>query len=196
MGRRRGTTKGDRRERAILDTARDLLSTTPVGRLTIDQLTAGAGISRSSFYFYFDSKTAVLEALLDEIAEEMVEAARRWLDGSGDDPDSLRHALEVSARLWREHGPLLRQALLAEDQEFASFRENVVARYVKEGAARIARDRQEGLAGPGPDPQSLAHALIRMKFAVFAADSSVEAVETLCAVVRRAMYGALPATGS
>jgi TetR/AcrR family transcriptional regulator, ethionamide resistance regulator len=189
MARRRTVTKGDIRQQAILDTTRDLLGSTPVGQITIDMLAAGAGISRSTFYFYFDSKTAVLEALLDEIAEEMAAAARRWLDGSGDDPEALREALAVSARLWREHGPLLRQALLAEDQEFAGFRERVVGGYLAQVAARIARDRRDGTGRPGPEPRSLARALVRMKFAVFAADPSDEAVETLCVIVRRALYG-------
>src|SRR5687767_12747973 len=115
MYRRRGMTKGDRRERAIVETAKELLQLVPPGQITVDRLAAGAGISRSSFYFYFDSKSAVLEALLDEIAQEMEEAARGWLDGAGDDPAALRKALGVSARLWREHGSLLRPALLGED---------------------------------------------------------------------------------
>jgi AcrR family transcriptional regulator len=189
MARRRTITKGDLREQAILDTARGLLGSAPVAQITIDRLAAGAGISRSTFYFYFDSKTAVLEALLDEIVEEMEAASRRWLDGSGDDPEALHTALEVSARLWREHGPLLRQALLAEDQEFAGFREHIVNGYAAQVAARIARDRRQRLAGPGPEPESLARVLVRMKFAVFAADPSDEAVETLCVVVRRILYG-------
>ncbi|GII55189.1 TetR family transcriptional regulator [Planotetraspora thailandica] len=189
MARRKTATKGDIREQAILNTARELLGSVPVGQITIDMLAAGAGISRSGFYFYFDSKTAVLEALLDDVAEEMGAAARRWLDGSGDDPDALREALAVSARLWREHGPLLRQALLAEDPEFAEFREHVVRGYLNQVAARIARDRSEGDALPGPAPERLAQALVRMKFAVFAADPSDEAVDTLCAVVRRSLYG-------
>lgn len=181
--------KGDLRERAILDAARELLRSTPVAHITIDQLAAGAGISRSSFYFYFDSKAALLEALLDEIADEMTESACRWLDGSGDDLAALRHTLEVSAGLWRDHGPLLRQALLAEDPEFACFRDRIVAGYITQIAARIQRDRAAGLAVPGPDAESLALALIRMKFAVLSTDSSDTAIDTLAVVIRRAIYG-------
>ena len=63
-GRRRGRpSKGDLKEAAILDTAWHLLAEKPVTAITIEELAAGAGISRSSFYFYFDSRDAVVRAL-------------------------------------------------------------------------------------------------------------------------------------
>lgn len=182
-------TKGDRRERAIVETAKELLKTVPPAQITIDRLAAGAGISRSSFYFYFDSKTAVLEALLAEIAREMEAAARGWLDGAGDDPAALREALGVSARLWGEHGTLLRSALLAEDPEFAEFRARVVEGYIGQAAARIERERAAGRARPGPAGDGLARALVRMKFAVLAEDRSAQAIETCAVVITRSIYG-------
>ncbi|MBB3727593.1 TetR/AcrR family transcriptional regulator [Nonomuraea dietziae] len=188
MNRRRGMTKGDRRERAIVETAKELLQSVPPGQITVDRLAAGAGISRSSFYFYFDSKSAVLDALLDEIAQEMEEAARGWLDGAGDDPAALRKALGVSARLWREHGSLLRPALLGEDEEFAGFRSRVVEGYIGQAAARIGRERAEGRAPEGPPQDGLARALVRMKFAVLAEDQSAQAIETCAVVITRAIY--------
>lgn len=181
--------KGDLRERAIIDTAKELLQTVPPAQITIDQLAGGAGISRSSFYFYFDSKTAVLEALLGEIALEMHAAAAGWLDGSGADPAALRRALEVSAGLWREHGPLLRQALLGDDAEFAPFRERVVDDYIAQAADRITRERAAGLAPAGPEATRLARALVRMKFAILAEDQSEPAIDTAAVVMTRAIYG-------
>jgi AcrR family transcriptional regulator len=161
----------------------------PVGQITIDQLATGAGISRSSFYFYFESKAAVLEALLSEIVEEMSEAAGRWLPGAGDDADMLRHAMQVTAELWRSHGPVLQRALLADDPEFAHFRDRIVAGYISQIGARIKRDRAAGLARPGPDARRLADALFRMTCAVYANDPSDVSVETLVVVIRRAIYG-------
>ena len=62
---------GDRREQAILDGARSLLEAKPLSQVTTDELAGAAGLSRSSFYFYFDSKQAVLAALLEGLSDEL-----------------------------------------------------------------------------------------------------------------------------
>ena len=59
---RRPARKGDLKEQAILATCERLLGEKPLGEIGVDELAAGAGISRPSFYFYFESKNAVLRA--------------------------------------------------------------------------------------------------------------------------------------
>jgi AcrR family transcriptional regulator len=192
MGRRReGLSKGDRRERAILATARHLLAERPMSRITIDELAAGAGISRPGFYFYFDSKVAVVTALLDEIAGQMAADTQDWLAGSGAGDESLRRSLGTSARLWREHGPLLRQALVEEDPdpELRPFRERILEGFVVKAAERIQRDREIGLAPPGPAPEALARALVQMKFSVLSSAHTDDVVDTLATIMQRAIYG-------
>ncbi len=61
--RRRTPRKGDLTEQAILDTAARLLAERPLSEIGIDELARGAGISRSSFYFYFASREALLRTL-------------------------------------------------------------------------------------------------------------------------------------
>lgn len=70
-GRRRGPSKGDRTEAAILDVAWGLLPEKPLSSITISDLAQGAGISRSSFYFYFESKDAVVLALAQRVGEDI-----------------------------------------------------------------------------------------------------------------------------
>ena len=41
----------------------ELLAVKPIGEITIGELAAGANISRPTFYFYFDSRDAVVRAL-------------------------------------------------------------------------------------------------------------------------------------
>ncbi len=74
-GRRAPRMSADRRERAILETAERLLAERPLHEISTEDLARGAGISRSSFYFYFASKEAVLLSLLDGVTAE-AEAAR------------------------------------------------------------------------------------------------------------------------
>src|SRR5207248_11581246 len=54
-GRRSARTSGDERERAILQTAEELLRERSLTDIAVDEPARGAGISRSTFYFYFPS---------------------------------------------------------------------------------------------------------------------------------------------
>lgn len=70
-GRRTSRPSGDDRQSAILETAERLLGERGFHCISIDDLARGAGISRSSFYFYFASKEAVLLTLLDKVIAEV-----------------------------------------------------------------------------------------------------------------------------
>ena len=61
---------GDDRESAILETAEELLKARPLADISVDDLAKGAGISRPTFYFYFRSKDAVLQTLLERVIAE------------------------------------------------------------------------------------------------------------------------------
>jgi AcrR family transcriptional regulator len=199
LRRRRGPSKGDLREQAILETARRLVAALPLSQITIDELASGAGISRSSFYFYFDSKHAVIAALLRDLATQLHAETEDWFAGSGPDDDSLRRALAISAELWRDHWRLLRQALLDPDPEpvLGELRTRIVDRFVGQMAARIERDRIAGLAPPAPpETQALARALVQLMSTALSAAAETgdpaladgELVETLTTVLQRTIY--------
>jgi len=148
--RRRGASKGDQREQTILTAARSVLEHKRLTTVTTDELAAGAGLSRSSFYFYFDSKTAVLTALLDELSAELREENGPWLDAVGPAHDALRSATAHTVALWRSSGGLLRQAFGGDDEQLAQWRDEIVERGVRRMADKVNRDRAAGLAPPGP----------------------------------------------
>lgn len=163
-GRRRSPSKGDRREQAILDTARTLLQTRPLAALTVDELAAGAGISRSSFYFYFDGKGAVLAALLEGLSTELAAENSPWLDGTGPDEPALRSAIAHSVALWRTSGGLLRQAFAASGGDpLNRWSSGVVERGVRRLTARIERDRALGLSSGPPSAEALARMASAMR---------------------------------
>jgi AcrR family transcriptional regulator len=194
-GRRRGPSKGDRRERAILETARTLLARKPLADITIDELAAGAEISRSSFYFYFDSKLSVLVALLHGMAGELGRDAGPWLAGSGPDAAALREALIPLARLWREHGRMLAGALAAAPgcPPLAQWRADLRSAHVDRLAARIARDRAAGVAPDGPAPEVLAGLIDDLRIAALTSSTDPEAlVGDLVTVELRMIYGDFP----
>ncbi|MFC7528219.1 TetR/AcrR family transcriptional regulator [Actinoplanes sp. GCM10030250] len=194
-GRRRGPSKGDRREQAILDTARELLARKPLAEITIDELAAGAEISRSSFYFYFDSKLAVVIALLHSLTGELSADAGPWLDGTGPDAPALRRSLTTLAAIWRDHGRLLAGALAAAPgcPPIGEWRESLRHAHVTRLAARIERDRAAGLAPAGPDALVLAGMIDDLRTATLVSAKGDSAlVDALVTVEMRMLYGDLP----
>ncbi len=153
--RRRGPSKGDRREQAILAAAGTLLEHKRLAALTTDELASGAGLCRSSFYFYFDSKAAVLTALLEGLSTELREENGPWLDATGPALVELRSATAHTVALWRTSGGLLQQAFRGDDEQLVAWREALVERGVRRTAAKVERDRAAGLAPDGP-PSALA----------------------------------------
>ena len=95
----------DLRERAILETAERLLAERPLHEISTGDLAGGAGISRSSFYFYFASKEAVLLSLLDRVTAE-AEAAREAAlarVGDGTLADRCRAGIAAFHETFRAH---------------------------------------------------------------------------------------------
>jgi AcrR family transcriptional regulator len=196
---RRGPSKGDLKERAILATCERLLGEKPLREIGVDELAAGAGISRPSFYFYFESKNAVLRALVERLTDEMYAEAESWLERKDDSPEvTVSRSIGAAAQQWREHGAVLRAAVQTWGSvpELQAFWEDIVRRFVEQSAARIADEREDGAAPPGPDPAALAKALIWMNERCFytnslGADPSLsddELVPTLTAIWLRSIY--------
>jgi len=205
---RRGPGKGDLKERAILATCERLLGQKSLREVTVDELAAGAGISRPSFYFYFESKNAVLRALVERLADERYAEAESWLEREGDSPEvTVSRSIAAAAHQWQEHGPVLRAAVQAWGSvpELGAFWQDIVRRFVEQSAARIDDERASGAAPPGPDPEALAKALIWMNERCFytnslGADPSLsdaELVSTLTAIWLRSIYSRVtpPAAG-
>jgi AcrR family transcriptional regulator len=199
---RRGSGRGDLKEEAILETAEKLLAEKPFREIGVAELARGAGISRPTFYFYFDSKNAVLSALVERITDEMYRASYAW--GEVEDPvEATRRSIAAAAGLWREHGPFLRAAVQTWGSvpEMRRFWEGAVSRFVEASAEQIERARREGKAPGGPpSSEALATALIWMNERCFYTNSvganpslsEEELVETLTTIWVRAVHGGDP----
>jgi AcrR family transcriptional regulator len=200
--RRRGPTKGDQREQAILRVASELFSAKPISQITIDELSAGAGISRSSFYFYFPSKHAVLAALVESLAADLTVGHNAWLDGTGRNDAAMREAAKYLAVMWRNHGALIEQARAAggEYQPVLDFLEFGADRFAARLGAKITRDREAGAAPNGVPAETLARMVDAARSARFRAligrkdsRSDARAVDDVVAVTNSMLYGIVPA---
>jgi AcrR family transcriptional regulator len=58
--------RGDRQREAIVNAVRELLEERSFADLSVSTISERAGVARSGFYFYFDSKYAVLAVILAE----------------------------------------------------------------------------------------------------------------------------------
>jgi AcrR family transcriptional regulator len=107
--RRDVPSKGDQRIQAILDAAEVLLEREHAEPMTVESIAKGAGILRGSLYFYFGSKQEVLTALVARTVAQLHMADPSDLNVPV--RDTVRRAVETTARTWREHGTVMRAAV-------------------------------------------------------------------------------------
>ncbi|WP_052083196.1 MULTISPECIES: TetR/AcrR family transcriptional regulator [Nocardiaceae] len=200
--RAREPSKGDRREAAILQTAWGLLFVKPLGSITVGDLTKGADISRSTFYFYFESKDAVVRALAQRVGDDIRQATKGFGLGADGTVEDLRSAIAGYIDRWRRSGPALRAMAehTAEDADLREFWHGVTEDILAEVAETIEHARRSGAMLPGPPtPLDLARALFGMLLSAAqscserdASDGDVDRlVETLTVVFERAL-GTIP----
>jgi AcrR family transcriptional regulator len=204
--RRAGRSKGDRREEQILAATRELAARKSMAAITIDDIAAAAGISRTSFYFYFSSKQAVLARLMEQVDDRFLQT-HLWHAADGPSPAILRAQLAAAARLWREVGPIMDCTLHGGYGESYPPLEEFVARiqhrFITGLAVKLERDQAAGLGPAGIDPLTLARLIALMRDGrltqlAAASEADVErGLDELAEAILRLVYGTYtsPATG-
>jgi AcrR family transcriptional regulator len=165
----------------------------------VADLIQAAGVSRGSFYFYFESKEGVVAALLERIVDEIHEAALPWLDRGDTEPEpALRTAFDGALAMWRRHAPVLRATVesLQSDPAIRDLWGAVLDRFATEAAVQIEKDRAQGVAPDGPPARTLGGALVAMNertfyFAIVGSDpaSDAELSATLTSIWLASVYG-------
>lgn len=147
---------------ATLAATERLLRERPLHQLSVADIIDAAGISRTSFYAHFPSKTAVIADCLRGVLDQVTVAVAPLHGHTGADPET---AIRVSLRQWvevcKEHGALLR-AVSEEWPHDEQLRELwfAVMETVTAGTAKVIRvARRDGQAPPGADPRALASCL-------------------------------------
>ena len=153
-GRRERGGGGREVEEAILDATRELLADRPFDTISVADILTAAGVSRASFYFYFESRHAVLAVLVRRAVERGHEAAQPWLTHEeGDAPIAeVRRGIEDGARLWRENAPVLRAIVenWRTDPGLTALWLELMDGFTRATEERIARDRAAGVAPETP----------------------------------------------
>lgn len=163
-GRRSSRVSGDERQRAVVAAFADLLRTRSLADIAIDEIAAGASLSRSAFYFYFPSKQAVLLELLDRLTAD-VDDGLAAVGAPGDDPEAWWRAwVGVFVTVLGRHRAVT--ATLAEARatvpEVREEWARRTTRWVELVAATIVAERRRGRAREIVDPRATSIALHAM----------------------------------
>lgn len=174
LGDRRLPTKGERQRRAILDCLPELLVTRPVGELTIGEIADAAGVRRSGFYFYFESKYAALAVITSEIWSQLMDQAQVFAR-SGDESvaDFIERSADIALDLWHENEGVLMASVEAIplDEQLAALWQDWILRLSAVVTEQVLKDQQRGLAHPvSPDVPALISTLLEMTMHMFYLD--------------------------
>jgi TetR/AcrR family transcriptional regulator, ethionamide resistance regulator len=97
-------------ERRLLDATEKLMGEEKLSYagLSVDRLATAAGISRASFYIYFEDKEDLLRRLAERAVDEVGDAARNWWQAAErDNPEDLRLAMKAILATYRRHELIL-----------------------------------------------------------------------------------------
>ena len=110
--RRDAPSKGELREKAILDAAEELLEVETFDGITVEAIARGAGITRNAMYFYFSSKQEVFTALVRRtVAEISEDATSVAADAQLAPQEAVVRAVRNTERSWAAHGRVMSAAV-------------------------------------------------------------------------------------
>jgi AcrR family transcriptional regulator len=160
------TTRVERSERtrtAILNAALDFIWSRPFREMTVNELMASTGVSRSAFYQYFNDLNDVMESLLKILQEEILNVDESWLMGVGDPADLLRETLSGLVDVCYERGPFLRAITDAAttDTRIEEAWMDFLSSFDNAGTPVIEADQKQGLI-PAFDVYPVIFALNRL----------------------------------
>jgi AcrR family transcriptional regulator len=198
--RPRGHSGTTEKERAVLEATQELLATVPLSDLSVAEIIKAANVSRTSFYFYFSSKDAVVVALVKEVSREISELIQPLLH-RGDAPpeEAVRESLTNWMTVGGEHAAVL--AAAAEEwpraPEIGDVWQGVLGKVTDSLARHIDVEREAGVAPRGVNSRSLAASLVWATERVFHVSAigigglptTIAAIEPLVQMYMGAIYG-------
>ena len=150
--------RGDKQRHAIVAAVRRLLQEKPFAELSVSTISDRAGVARSGFYFYFDSKYAVLAHILGEVADELGELTHDFAPrGDAETPAQFaRRMVGSAAAVYAHNDPVMSACNTARgtDAEIREildgFNDAVIERIVSIVEAEIARGTADPISADVP----------------------------------------------
>jgi TetR/AcrR family transcriptional regulator, ethionamide resistance regulator len=156
----------ERIERCLLDaTDRLMAGGASFTELSVDRLATEAGISRASFYVYFEDKGHLLRSLAGQVFADLADGAERWWSvADRRDRADAHAAMTAIIAAYRRHQPLL--VALSEMSGYDPLVGATYAGLIGQIAVRltgvIEQGRRDGAIRAGVDAESTALTLTWM----------------------------------
>jgi AcrR family transcriptional regulator len=134
---------------AILDATEQLLAQKRLDELSVADILSAGQVSRASFYFYFESKYAVLAELVRRAVKEARSVAQPWVQEDITSPEhTLRQGTRQGFHLWMNHAPVLRAIVETwrSDERLTALWMEMMEGFSQAATHRIERDRASGRA--------------------------------------------------
>jgi AcrR family transcriptional regulator len=153
-------------ERQLLDATERLMADgTSFTELSVDRLATEAGISRASFYIYFEDKGHLLRNLAGQVFADLSEAGERWWGvAERHDPADAKAALAGIVAGYRQHQPLLvaLNEMAAYDPLVGSTYQEILSAISARFAAVIERGQADGVIRRELSPATAASSITWM----------------------------------
>ncbi len=158
------SSRADARRTALLHALDDLLREAVLDDIKIADISSRAGVTRSAFYFYFDSKAAAVAALMSEVYDEGF-VATTLLRAQDETPRArIEAGLAAMFDVVRERAHLHRALGDARhtDEAVRARWDADRSAFVDPVAEIIEAERDAGNAPAGPDATALATLLLEL----------------------------------
>ena len=186
-------------ERRLLDaTERLMRDGASFTELSVDRLSTEAGISRASFYIYFEDKGHLLRRLAGQVFGDLSSGAERWWGVAWrHDPDDVRAAMAGIIESYRRHQPVLvaLNEMAAYDPPTAeTYRELLTAishrmtRVIEDGQADGSIRRELAAATTASALTWMVERACQQNLPVKARDYDAELAATLAEIIWGALY--------
>ena len=150
----RAARRAELRQRLLEVVERLLAQGESFTEMSVEQLVSEAGLSRSTFYVYFEDKGDLLRAWLGDIINQVAESSQQWYSLSTDATRAdLRRALRHVVETYAPHTTLMAAVLDASTYD-ASVREGVTE-IMNRNVAGLRHHIREGQKAGFVDPKLL-----------------------------------------
>lgn len=166
--------RGDRQRDAIVAAVRELLQERPFADLSVSTISERAGVARSGFYFYFDSKYSVLAVIVADAMAELDQLTHDFAPREpGESPaDFAKRMVGYAATVYARNDPIMGACNLARNTDaeireiMDDFQDSVIDKIVD----LVGRD--SGARPVSQDLPALVRTLIAMTSMTLAHDSA------------------------
>ena len=104
--------KDERVRTAIIEAAKGQFQRYGIAKTTMDEIARAAGKGKSTLYYYFADKDAILQTVLKLELQEYITLINAGVDAAGTIPEKLKYFFGSRFRVMREKATLYKQAFL------------------------------------------------------------------------------------